>query len=107
MEGTPQEGQGETDKQQRAAQKWRGCIMVGYLYAEPGSIYITYVRMYFSHRVSVMPVPGRNRVAQVTQAADEPLASSTPVTGVSPARPTGLIVSMSSVCLFVGSSLPI
>ena len=80
--------------------------MVGYLYAELGPIYITYVRMYFSHRVSVMPVPGRNRVGQVTQ-ADEPLASSTPVTGVSPARPMGLIVSVSSVCLFVGSILPI
>ena len=54
--------------------------MVGYLYAEPGSIYTTYVRTYYSHRVSVKPVPGRNRVGQVTQ-VDEPLASSTLVTG--------------------------
>ena len=73
---------------------------MGYWYAEPGPNHITYVRMYYSHHVLVMPVPGRNRAGQVTQ-ADEPLASSTPVTGVFPARLMGLIVSMSSVCLFV------
>ena len=46
---------------------------------QPGSIYPNYVCMYYSHRVSVMPVRGRNRAGHVTH-VDEPLTSATSTT---------------------------